>query len=258
MAGGAGVGAPPADLSVGTPYSSARYAAADAWLCRGDTVLCGASLIRTVLGPDGTPYSIAASLPATDCFVVATADPVPTARALAPVCTVHAPSLTRTTAAAASDETLDAFRHFVDNQNDGRPFVVVSDSTEGGRTSLTVLDEIRSRRELRSRYVASILPGLAVDFAAEALPFCTVLEHLGCVMSAPVVRDSHLGNETVPGISTGWAGACVNPADVEGEPALLPDWMVVDDGTSTVDCDVLALVEAKIEALGLVRTTDSR
>jgi hypothetical protein len=163
---------------------------------------------------------------------------LPTARALASTCRVFVSSLTETSARASTDDTVNAFVRYVDTESDGRPFVVVSDSFEASLMSLAVLDAISARPELRRRYIASVLPGMAPGSTTNALPLCTVLEHLGCVIGAPVVRDLTAQGDTAPGITSGWAGACVD-----------------DD---LVDCDVLALVHSKIEAFGLTTKTDGR
>jgi hypothetical protein len=220
-AGGVGAGAPPAGSSV--PLGDAvseRFDDAGAWLCGGDTLVCGDETI--------------VQEPAVDCFVVHAVDdphlsvaatanevsPLPTEAALAPLCRVFTPKLSAHSFVAAGDEALDAFGYYVANMNDGRPFVVAAESSRSGEMSLSILDAIRTSSELRANFVTALVPGVALDTAAQPLDFCTIADPLGCVMSTPVVR---LG-------STG----------------------------GSVDTDVLAVVQGKIVTLTGSDTGDAR
>ena len=144
-----------------------------------------------------------------------------------------------TPAIATADETLDAFLRYVDRENDGRPFVVVSDSFEASLMSLAVLDEIGARPELRRQYIASVLPGMASDSDGRRTAVVHGARTLGLRHRSADRARPDIEGAAAPGITSGWAGACAD--------------------NDLVDCDVLALVHAKIEAFGLTSpTTDSR
>jgi hypothetical protein len=221
-AGGVGAGAPPAGSSVPLADSAAseRFADAGSWLCAGDTPTCGdETIVRE---------------PAADCFVVhaptdphlgvgRTADEVPALpmeAALAPLCRVFTPRLSAESANAPGDETLEAFRYYAANMNDGRPFVVAAESSRSGEMSLSILDAVRTSSELRPNFVTALLPGVALDVAAQPLDFCTVAKPVGCVMSTPVLR--------------------------------------VGSASASVDADVLALVQDKIVTLTGSGAPDAR
>jgi hypothetical protein len=183
-AGGVGAGTPPVALpeTKSDDSVSGRFADPSGWVV-------GAT------DADSGPQ------PATDCFVVHAADdpdlragivpadvpPMPTARALAPLCRVFAPRLSQQSATEPGDETLEAFRYYAANMNDGRPFVVVAESLRSGAMGLTILDEVRTSFALRPNFVAALLPSIALDAGAQVLDFCTTPESRGCVLSTPVV-----------------------------------------------------------------------
>ncbi len=244
-AGGVGVGAPPAGLPGRSVDDDASepFADAGAWICHGDTASCGAETTRRVVRIDGTTDDVTVAQPAADCFIVHAADdphlgaastpeeaaPLPTARALAPLCRVFAPRLAEQSTTDRGDEVLDAFRYYAANMNDGRPFVVAAESSQSGEMSLGILDEVRTSSQLRPVFVAALLPGVALDTGAQPLTFCTVLEARGCVLSMPVIQVGATRGPAVPGVAAGWAGACTDPADADGRPGLLPAWMVSTD-----------------------------
>ena len=106
---------------------SERFADAGAWLCSGDTPACGDETI--------------VQEPAADCFVVHAADdphlgvgtaadevpPTADRKQPWPRCVECSRRGCRPQSATApGDETLDAFRYYAANMNDGRPFVVVA------------------------------------------------------------------------------------------------------------------------------------
>jgi Protein of unknown function (DUF3089) len=261
-----GMGAPSAARS----QVSARYGEDDAWLCRGDTPECGARATRTLTRPDGSTATFRAPDPAADCFVVSfpselvpvgEVEPLATARALSPLCRVHLPIVRETATVADTGsvtdydmdplvpfgDVLDAFQEFVFNRSHERPIVLVSPSTAGSGLATTVLDQIDARPEWRHRLVAAVIPGRTLGSAGEPLPLCQDLAQVECVIPAPVSPTGVA--PPLPGVPDGWAGACVNPADFLGRPAFLPDWMVAESAENA-DCDVLALIAAKLQAVG--------
>jgi len=260
QAGGVQAGAPPAGIQA-LAHRDDAFADPSAWVCNGDTAACGATPTRTVLAVDGAPEVVTVSIPDADCFVVhpgddqvagpsASADqpPLPTARALAPVCRVFAPRLAQASVAESADQTRSAFDYFVDNLNQGRPFIVVSDTPEAAETGLVILEDVHDQAALDQQFVAAVMPGVALDRGSQPITFCTVLEAVGCTISAPVISSGSTGDRALADVTPGWAGACNNPADIQGRPAFLPDWMTADRPADGVDCDVLALLRTKVDS----------
>lgn len=248
-------------------HVSSRYGNDDGWVCSGDSPQCGASRTRTVIRPDGSIGPLPRPEPPADCFVVPfQMDPaeaaLPTARALSPLCRVFTPVVRdrsdaiERTAVLTDDafdpfiafaDVLDAFHEFFLRLSDGRPVILVSSSTHANALATTVLRDLVAHPDGRGRLVAAVVPG-GVSQPDVQPDVCGALTEVGCVIPHAVVSPGNLepsGGRPL-GIPDGWAGACVDPADLYGRPGLLPQWMVVTSHAHQPNCDVLAVIHAKL------------
>ncbi len=256
-------------------YTSEIYADDAVWLCRGGTIvddICERDLDATAVFADGTteprPHE-RASNPVADCFYVyptvsqdeaASSDLVPSesdeinttlaqAARLTGACRVFAPVYRQVTIGAlfdtyesdesnrtlAYDDVVDAFRHFVANDSDGRPFVLIGHSQGAGILRRMIADEIDGEPALRDRLVSAILLGtsVAVD-EYDTIPTCATSTDVHCVVSYSSYRD------TAPpppgaffGSVDGTPAVCVNPVDPAGAAAPSSPYfsLLLGDGT---------------------------
>jgi hypothetical protein len=144
-----------------------------------------------------------------------------------------APTTTTTTApagpapqAVAYGDVLEAFKHYIANDNKGRGFVLMGHSQ--GTANLTQLlhSEIEPNAELRSHLVSALLIGGSPRLGADpgAIKACTSADQLSCVVSFASYKEG-----------TGPSGAlanpdatCTNPANLESgtRSVLHPVWNV--------------------------------
>lgn len=250
-------------------YTSEIYADPAHWLCRPDLAEspCETDLDLTVVQEDGTteviPHEVATD-PAFDCFYV-----YPTinmtgggnapfdgeygpelgitrtqAGRFSSLCRVYAPVYRQITmdgfAAPDAAEMLDtayadvsdAFRHYLANDNQGRPFVVLGHSQGSGMLSRLLAEEIDDDEALRSHLISALLIGGAVaapegedvggDF--ENIPACREDTQTGCVVTfasfradAPPPEGALFGRPR----EGGGVALCTNPAALGGGSAEL-------------------------------------
>jgi hypothetical protein len=259
-------------------YASETYADDAHWLCKPGIAddVCSRNLDATAVAADGStevqPHD-AAEHPPVDCFYVypttsrdqaANSDLVPgepeeiytaynqVAR-LNSTCRIFAPVYRQVTLAVlgglevppgtdaraiAYDDVVDAFKHYVANESDGRGVVLIGHSQGAGILTRLIADEIDGESLLRDRLVSAYILGssLAVpegevvggDF--DNVPLCESDDQTGCVVSyasfrstAPPGEDSFFGATR----ETGEPAACVNPADLTGGRAPLHPYFLV-------------------------------
>jgi hypothetical protein len=248
-------------------YSSPVYADPARWLCRPDTDdVCDRDLDATIVRPNGRTRVErwrAARRPKVDCFYVyptISTDPTPNsdfvpgddqelfvvrqqAARLGAVCRVFAPVYRQVTltallavlggapttadSALADADLLDAWKHYVANDNGGRGVVLIGHSQGASRLVTLIQTEIDGRPDLRARLVSAILLGTSVQVPAGAdaggsfanVPLCRSRRDTGCVVTyasfratAPPPADSRFGRSSQPG----WKAACTNPAALGG------------------------------------------
>jgi len=241
-------------------YASGVYSDDANWLCKPgiEEDVCDRDLDATIVYADGTAeleeFSRAVD-PTIDCFYIyptvssdqgANSDLVPAeaeeistvlnqAARLGSVCNVFAPVYRQRTLAAligqvesddgtyavAYDDVVDAFKHFLANDSDGRPFVLVGHSQGAGMISELITNEIDNEPVLLDRLVSALILGTGIDKAGfDNVPSCASRTDTGCVVSYASFRN------TVPppddsffGRRDGAPALCVNPVNPAGGAA---------------------------------------
>ena len=257
-------------------YESAIYANPAHWLCRPDEDdVCDRDLDATIVRANGSTRVERwrpASRPKIDCFYVyptistdqaGNSDLVPgddqelyvvrqQAARLGSVCRVFAPvyrqvTLTALTArlggqpypsdsALAYGDVVDAWKHYVANDNQGRGVILIGHSQGAGHLTNLIRNEIDPSPVLRDRLVSAVLLGTSLqvpdgedvggDFAH--VPLCRRRSQTGCAVSyvsfrdtAPPPANSLFGISRRPGLKA----ACVNPAALAGGSATLHPYL---------------------------------
>jgi hypothetical protein len=274
--------APRAAIDPYPGYSSAIYADPANWLCRPDKAdVCDSGLDATHVFPNGRTkverFKPVRS-PRIDCFYVyptisldpgGNSDLVPDPKAelfvvqqqaarLGVECRMFAPVYRQVTLTAllallggnmvpidrqlAYDTVLDAWKHYVSNDNDGRGVILIGHSQGAGILAQLVKNEIDPSPELRSRLVSAMLLGTALQVPVgqdvggdfQNVPLCRSRKQVGCAISyasfradKPPPANSLFGAPGGPGLEA----ACTNPADLGGKRAFLHPYFPTD-GTS--------------------------
>ncbi|TXD35288.1 DUF3089 domain-containing protein [Lujinxingia vulgaris] len=91
-----------------------------------------------------------------------------------------------------------AFEVFIEEHNQGRPFIVAGHS-QGSMHAMRLLETIDADPELRERLIAAYIPGFALplsryESAYEHLEPCRSPEQTGCVLSWDTYREDHAGD----------------------------------------------------------------
>jgi hypothetical protein len=258
--------APTSAQADGPASTSNDYSDGASWLCRpGRDDACAVDLSTTVVAADGTvspePWSADPDAPI-DCFYVyptvstdstTNSDMSPDAAErrvveqqfarFASVCRPFAPSYRQVTLAGlrarmagggtsdlgrglAYDDVRDAFRHYLENDNQGRGFVLVGHS-QGSYVLTRLIGEEIDGQALQDRLVSALLlgatvttaPGRDVGGSFRDIPLCRMADQTGCVVTyvsfratAPPPENTLFGRASGPEE----AAACTNPAALGG------------------------------------------
>jgi len=251
-------------------FVSETYADAAYWLCRPDMAEspCETNLDVTVVEADGAtevqPHVVAGA-PPFDCFYV-----YPTinmgdegnapfdgeygpelgithtqAGHFSSMCAVYAPVYRQVTMGSfgeGSEEETEArfetayadveesFRHYLANDNDGRPFVLMGHSQGSGMIATLMGNLVDDDPVLREQLVSALVLGNAVAVPAgedvglqyDNLPACRESSQTGCIVSYASFRDTEPPAEDAlfgaPREGDGVA-LCTNPAALGGGSA---------------------------------------
>lgn len=248
-------------------YTSATYADPSHWLCRPNTDdVCDHDLDATIVKANGRTRVERwreARHAKIDCFYVyptistdptGNSDLVPgenqelfvvrqQAARLGSECRVFAPVYRQVTLTAllgiltgdpidsdpalAYGDVVDAWKHYIANDNQGRGVVLIGHSQGAGILVRLLKEEIDPSADLRARLVSAILLGTSLqvpegadvggDFAN--IPLCHAPRDTGCAISyasfrstAPPPANSFFGVSRGPGLKA----ACTNPAALAG------------------------------------------
>ncbi len=256
------------------------YADGASWLCRpGRPDACAVDLTATIVGADGSvsrePWSSDPAAPI-DCFYVyptvstdptENSDMTPDAAELrvveqqfarfASVCRPYAPSYRQVTLAGlrarlaggdvqlgrglAYDDVRDAFRHYLEHDNDGRGFVLVGHSQGSFVLTELIREEIEGK-PVQDRLVSALLLGATLTVARgrdvggsfRTVPLCRSMEQVGCVVTyvsfrstAPAPENTRFGGSPSPELEA----ACTNPAALGGGGAELHAYLSASGST---------------------------
>ncbi|WP_291842001.1 DUF3089 domain-containing protein [Maricaulis sp.] len=246
-------------------YTSPDYDAADSWLCRpGREDACTIDLDTTIIEADGSlrveTYR-AAEDPGVDCFYVyptVSNDMTPNSDMVAndeehrviaaqfarfgEVCRTYAPMYRQVTLTAlrsmmagqpvtadgvtAYRDVQNAFAHYMEHDNDGRPYVLIGHS-QGARMLEQLVARVVDGQAVQTNMLSAMLigynvavpPGEPVGSAFQAVPSCQSADQTGCFISyvsfrsdAPPPDASRFGKLPDPAVEV----ACTNPADLAG------------------------------------------
>ncbi len=248
-----------------TPPGPNDYSQDKAWICRpGREDACAIDQSRTQIAADGAltvqPWEANAAAPV-DCFYVyptVSLDPggnsdmelgleersvvaAQLAR-FASQCRLFAPlyrqitltALRRRTAGEsvsadrelAYADVVDAWKHYLENDNDGRGFVLIGHSQGSGMLTQLVRNEIDGKpiqkQLVSAMLIGSNIPvpkGKDVGGAFQNIPLCRSSQQLGCLITyvsfrenVPPPPESRFGKVAEPG----QVAACTNPAALAG------------------------------------------
>ena len=129
-------------------------------------------------------------------------------------------------------DALDAWKHYIANDNDGRGVVLVGHSQGASVLRRLVAEEIDGNKALRSRLVSALLLGTTIAVPAgedvggdfDKIPLCRRAKQTGCVITyasfratEPPEPDGSFGRASDPGQEAG----CTNPAALGGRKGML-------------------------------------
>lgn len=232
-----------------------QYAGTDNWICHPELADSVCTDLRTTVVDAAGGRRVTGDRPAADapfdCFYVyptTSTDPTPnsdldvddsetsTVRAqvarYGSVCRVFAPAYRQVTlvgifgAATAEGrelayaDVLDAWRTYVDEASDGRPFALIGHSQGAGHLRRLLAEEIAPVDALRERLVSAVLLGSAVaDGSIPGVATCTSADEAGCLVSyASYPADAPPGDDALFGRvrDTGEPAVCVDPVALLG------------------------------------------
>lgn len=255
-----------ASLAQPAGHTPPDYDAAENWLCRpGREDACTIDLDTTIIHADGTTeietYE-AASDPAVDCFYVyptVSNDPGGNSDLVAndeenrviaaqfarfgSVCRTFAPMYRQVTLTAlrqmmagntetgadgmlAYMDVRSAFAHYLEHDNNGRPFVLIGHS-QGARMLETLVANEVDGQPVQAQMLSAMLIGFNITTPVDAplggsfdaVPPCTSPDETGCFIGyvtfradAPPPEGSRFGKTSDPALEV----ACTNPADLAG------------------------------------------
>ena len=251
-------------------YQSEIYGSLGPWLCHpaqdaADNVCLG-NLDATSVAADGTatlePHTPAAN-PPIDCFYVyptASADNAGNsdleaneeevfivrnqAARFNSVCRVFAPVHRQVTLSVIFNDALvgdgelaygdvvDAFKHYIANENDGRGFILIGHSQGSSHLTRLIQEEVEEHAVVAKRMIAAYLLGttIAVPRGEDvggtftSTPLCKAADQTGCLVTYSSWRDRDPPDSDAIFADTGdpdTVAGCVNPASLTGGKAIL-------------------------------------
>jgi hypothetical protein len=137
---------------------------------------------------------------------------------------------------------LDAWKHYIDNINDGRGVVLVGHSQGSGLLRRLIEEEIDGNERLRGLLVSALLLGSTVavpegedvggSFAN--VPLCRDASQTGCVITYASFRDTAPPSaDSFFGKSTEGMAACTNPGSLGDGPGTLRPYYPTGEGAGT-------------------------
>jgi len=256
------------------------YSDDSSWLCRpGRQDACAIDLTTTVVRADGSmsrePFTANADAPI-DCFYVyptvstdqspySDMNPDPAEVGVvaqqfarfSSVCRTYAPSYRQVTlmglrsrmrgngfeldVGLGYDDVLDAFRHYLEHDNDGRGVVLIGHS-QGSFILTRLMAEEVDGKPAQERLVSAVLLGAAplvargrdVGGSFQSIPLCRATSQTGCLIAYSVYRstvpppeNSLFGIPPSPDLQV----ACTNPAALGGGSGALHAYLATSGAT---------------------------
>lgn len=241
--------------------ASPDYADKASWACRPDVDgdACDGDLTAVEVLPNGTTQRVThqpAPAPKIDCFYIYPtvdlnvlaglhqniqdkSEPYKTtalqAARLSEVCRVFAPLYRQVTIGTyltasedrglcfdvAYDDVRRAFEHYLQNDNQGRGFVIYGHSQGGQITSRLVRERIETDSALRARLVAALPIGWPIGTDAsqstggsfKTVPICKTKQELGCAMGYRTYAAGNVFPTDSAQFSEGSVSVCTLPSD---------------------------------------------
>jgi hypothetical protein len=143
-------------------------------------------------------------------------------------------------------DVLDAFRHYLANDNDGRGVILIGHSQGAGVLNRLLQEEFDGVPALTDRLVAAYLlgtsfavpEGAVVGGDLREIPLCETDAQTGCVVtyasypaSLPPPDDALFGAVD----TEGQVAACTNPAALAGGPATLTPYFTAEESVGVLD-----------------------
>jgi|GEM_PF-74851 len=253
------------------PVAAADYGKAENWLCRpGHNELCEVDIDTTIVKADGSTEAEAyepKADPEIDCFYVyptVSLDTTPNSdlnpgpeeasvvraqfarfgaqcRLFAPIYRQVTLTALRANLAGTPNTAVDrelgpkdvaaAFKHYLDNDNNGRAFVLIGHSQGSGVLAQLIKREL-DKDPVDKRFLAAYLAGTNILVPKDKVvggtythvPLCEKPEQLGCIETwssfrenSPPPDNSLFGSSSDPAL----VAACTNPAKADGSSAEL-------------------------------------
>ena len=139
----------------------------------------------------------------------------------------------------AYNDVVDAWKHYVANDNQGRGVVLIGHSQGAGVLTALIKNEIDQVPALRDRLVSAILLGTSLQVPVGAdvggdfqnVPLCRSKKQTGCAITygsfrstVPPPSNSLFGRSGGPGLEA----ACTNPANLAGGSGTLHPYLPAD------------------------------
>ena len=133
-------------------------------------------------------------------------------------------------------DIVDAFKHYIANDNQGRGFFILGHSQGSRLASRLIAEEVEKSPFLRSRMISAHIPGFPVEVPEgrdvggtfKQTPACRAASQLGCVINYSAYRagDPQLADPRF-GVASDPArlAMCVNPAALLGGKAVLDPYL---------------------------------
>lgn len=149
----------------------------------------------------------------------------------------------------AYGDVVDAWKHYIANDNDGRGVILIGHSQGAGMLTELIKNEIDDQPALRDRMVAAYLLGTSlpvpegedVGGAFQNIPLCHADTETGCVVTYASYPASLPPDETsIFGIIddpeyAGMVSACTNPAALSGGSGVLLPYFTTAETTEALE-----------------------
>jgi hypothetical protein len=163
------------------------------------------------------------------------------------------------------DDVLDAWNHYLENDNEGRGVVLISHS-QGSAVLIRLIAEEIDGQPVQDRLVSALLFGQSVEVpegevvggSFQNIPLCQAAAEIGCTVTYASFRSTLPPENAVFGRARpGMVAACTNPGALGGGPGALDAYhssrSIVGGDTSTEWTDPPSAIETEfVRTPGLI------